>query len=492
MMIAYSQLSLRYKLPIAFGMTIIVTALIISGVLSWHTYRQMRDDLIANAEGISKTLARSVAPLMLRDDVWQAFESIVTPLTAAPSEKRSHKLVVVLDKEQKIFVSSQPRQFPMQRPLAEIDAQYAPVLARLDAAGTVTWYEETGPLAGHIFVASPIQAEDGLPLGTVIVRYADSLFLDRFGDARERVAWAVLATVLMLLPLGWLFSKRLADPLVSLRKRMATLPGHVDGPGNPARSRFGGDEIRDLSDQFDRMTSELAKNEVLKTQIAAADRLAAIGRLAAGIAHEINNPLGGMINAVNTFERYGQSDALTGKTTSLLKRGLAQIKETVGAMLVEARLESRAFTPEDVEDLKTLTAAHQKTKCVSVEWDSNIADPLPLPATPLRQLVLNLLLNAVAASDADSPVTCSLRREEGMLAIRVSNSGNVISGERMLKLFEPYEAEDSPGNGLGLWVCYQIVRQLNGTISVFSQDRRTEFAVEVPVEHEINLAGAES
>jgi two-component system NtrC family sensor kinase len=135
----YSQMSLRYKLPLAFGFAIVITALIISAVLSWYTYRQMRDDLFASAEGISKTLARGLAPLMLRDEVWQAFESIVTPLTTVANENPGYKLVIVLDKEQRIFVSSRPKALPMRRRLIDLDREYEPVLARMKPDETITW-----------------------------------------------------------------------------------------------------------------------------------------------------------------------------------------------------------------------------------------------------------------------------------------------------------------------------------------------------------------
>lgn len=485
----YSQMSLRYKLPLAFGFAIVITALIISAVLSWYTYRQMRDDLFANAEGISKTLARGLAPLMLRDEVWQAFENIVTPLTTVADEDPGQKLVIVLDKEQRVFVSSRPKVFPMQRRLIDLDREYEPVLARMKADETNTWYEETGTLAGHIFVATPILAEDGSPLGSVIVRFADSLFLDRFNEARRRVAWATLATISLLLPLGWLFSKRLSDPLVLLRKRMASLHGQARLNSEEATYRPFTDEIRELAAQFDKMKAELAKNEMLKTQIASADRLAAIGRLAAGVAHEINNPLGGMINAVNTFERYGDNKELASKTISLLKRGLAQIQHTVGAMLVEAKLESRAFTPEDIEDLKTLSNAEQPGKSVHVNWETNIHVPVALPATPLRQLILNLMLNAVTGAEENGHVGCRIHLESGLLSIIVHNTGPVIPSQRLPKMFEPYEVENSAGNGLGLWICYQIVTQLKGSIRVKSENKETTFSIGLPVECETLAMG---
>ena len=486
----FSSLSLRYKIPIAFAVAIVATAIVISGALSLYTYRQMRDDLFSNAAGISKTLARGLVPLMQRDEVWQAFETIVTPFGSPGAGGTPSQLVVVLDDKKRVFVSTQPTAFPLQQVLTDLDANYRPVIDRMDVEKTSTWYEETGALAGHVFAATPILADDGLALGTVIVRFADSLFLERFNEAKKRVAVATLVVVLCLVPLTWWFSTRLTEPLIALRHRMAALPssGLIAGSGGSARSRS--DEIAELSVQFDEMQRQLRVGEALKAQMATADRLAAIGRLTAGIAHEINNPLGGMLNALSTFERFGNADPLAVKTTSLLKRGLEQIKETVGALLVEAKNESRALAPEDLDDIRTLVEADHLNRNVALDWQCAVSESLPLPATPVRQLLLNLLLNARAASDVDRSVLCEVHHDDAALRIRVSNHGKPLSEARVARLFEPYPEQDSGGNGLGLWVCYQVVQQLAGKIEASSAGGQTEFRVTLPLANDaMNRAG---
>ena len=173
---------------------------------------------------------------------------------------------------------------------------------------------------------------------------------------------------------------------------------------------LGGDEIGQLGRQFEVMLRELEHKQALEKQMIMADRLASMGRLTAGIAHEINNPLGGMLNAVNTCKRHGNADPITARTISLLERGLLQIKETLGALLVEARIESHALTRDDVEDVRTLVAPEVDRKALALRWDNRVASAVPLPSTQVRQVLINLLLNAVQAASADGDVACSVRR----------------------------------------------------------------------------------
>lgn len=103
----------------------------------------------------------------------------------------------------------------------------------------------------------------------------------------------------------------------------------------------------------------------------------------------------------------------------------------------------------------------------------------------MRQLVLNLLLNAIKAAEVGGTVECLAEPRESGLLVRVSNTGEHIPDEVVNHLFEPYSPNQKSvgvrSYGLGLWVSYQIVTQLNGTISVSSQPGETIFEVVLPM-----------
>jgi signal transduction histidine kinase len=105
-----------------------------------------------------------------------------------------------------------------------------------------------------------------------------------------------------------------------------------------------------------------------------------------------------------------------------------------------------------------------------------------LPSTPVRQVLINLSLNAMQATPEGGVVTCSIDNELGRLHIRVDNEGEDIPADRLNRLFEPFVHHNPSGSGLGLWVTYQIVQQLHGRIAVKSSEGHTRFSVRLPLE----------
>ncbi|MFN3785309.1 MAG: sensor histidine kinase, partial [Thiothrix sp.] len=102
---------------------------------------------------------------------------------------------------------------------------------------------------------------------------------------------------------------------------------------------------------------------------------------------------------------------------------------------------------------------------------------MPLPAALVRQVLFNLLLNALQATPAGGNVTVRATTDEYLLTFSVTNEGEPIPPERMTRLFEPFVTGRAEGHGLGLWVSYQIVQQLHGRINVTSDAQGTCFSV---------------
>jgi signal transduction histidine kinase len=229
------------------------------------------------------------------------------------------------------------------------------------------------------------------------------------------------------------------------------------------------------------MVGTLQTKSALEQQMIQSERMAALGHLAAGVAHEINNPLGGMLMAIDTLKCHSDTDPRTLKTITLIERGLAQIKETVGALLVEARVKSRNLTPQDLDDVQTLVAPQVRRKALRITWRNGIDREVAIPASLLRQILINLLLNAIEAARQEGDVGIDIDVVDNQLRLSVSNDGRVLAAEQMKRLFEPFSSLSENGHGLGLWVTYQIVHQLGGRISARSDDGYMRFAVTIPV-----------
>lgn len=478
-MIALADLSLRWKIPLRVMVAVLGTALAVTAALVTREYDEMRQNLEAHAKSLARVLANTLVAPVLHDDIWRAYEILQSardPAAIAPELQAD--VVLVTDAEFRVFVSSRPRDFPIGSSPAAKGGAYGKLRSVLkEGKPTEQWVVEPAD-SPHYFVMSPLVA-DGVALGHVILGYSKISFLPRFVGLVGQAAFVTLLVLLVIMPISWVWAGRTGAPLVALADAMRHVPDQLE-VARLAELPKSGDEIGQLGDAFRRMVGELKHKQELESQMLVSERLAAVGRLSAGIAHEINNPLGGMLTAIKTWQRHGGGDPMAGQTLSLLERGLTQIRNTVAALLVETKTEDRPFEPADIDDLLILVEAEAHARSVRVAVDGSLKAPLPLPATLLRQILLNLLLNAVAAAAEGGLVQLTAAAEDGKLRLTVCNDGQHIPDEQMTYLFEPFASGREKGHGLGLWVVYQIVRQLNGGLSVVSEPGCTTFSIEIP------------
>lgn len=471
------NLSFRYKVPLWGSILIIIAALAVSAALMAQAYDDLRQDLLNSSASLGRTLATNLFPAMLNDEVWRAFELIRAPLSGMPADNLVRpEILLAVDRRQQVFVSTHPDAIPMLAGMAQLGEDYRRLAERIAAAPETATVEYSGNR--RFYVAVPID-DDGTRLGTLVIVHSKDVFLPRFRSVARRGAIAGLLVLALLLPINWYWGQRMAVPLVELARSIGGITGGK--PHAPPSIAYPHrDELGRLFDTYGLMVRTLQDKYRLEEEVIRSERLAAVGRLSAGIAHEINNPLGGMLVALDNFKRRGGHDERTLRTVAMIERGLAQIRETVGAMLVEAKVKSRDFGPLDVDDVITLLAAEARKRAVAIEVDSELVDAVPLPASQLRQILMNLLLNALQASEPAATVYCTVRQDGGELVIDTRNAGRPIPEEVMSHLFEPFSSGKENGSGLGLWVTYQIVSQLGGRIAAESRDGVTRFSVVLP------------
>lgn len=475
-----SNISYRYKIPASLSLVIVVTALAIAAPLISGAKQTTKRDLIDHALSLGKTLAGAVQPALLHDDMWQAYEIITTPYDRALQQRLGQPTIVVVDAQGAIYVASDPKRFPATQQLASlgpISSKLAQIISHPSESPMVL--ENLDPRLSIMVV--PVLSSDNTQLGTVILEYSQDIYSQRVLETIRKVAASTAITLAILVPLGWLWGKQIASPLLQLSsaiRQVASAPAAIVTFQAPA----GKDEIAELGATFNNMVDGLREREALKEEVMASERLAAIGRLTAGIAHEINNPLGGMLNAISTYKRQRSGvPAFVDHTMSLLERGLTQIRETVAALLVEARLESRALTPHDIEDVHTLLLPNVQGKHIHLDWQNGVTAPIPLPSTEVRQILLNLLLNAVEAVDERGRVSSAVTPTETELEVRVENDGAGLNDNQLQHLFEPFAQSRRKGKGLGLWMTYQLATQLRGRIEAQSMPGHTVFTVTLPI-----------
>jgi two-component system, NtrC family, sensor histidine kinase HydH len=219
-----------------------------------------------------------------------------------------------------------------------------------------------------------------------------------------------------------------------------------------------------------------------------AERLAALGRLAAGLAHEIRNPLGSIAGSIELLRTGGTLNGEDQKLCEIVERETARLNDLVGDMLDLSRPRAPAKSTLDLaataRDLATLAAKSGRGSDVCVRYDGPRAAPVLADAAQMRQVVWNLMRNAVQASAPGSEVVVRVRDGQGGgRVLEVKDHGPGIPAEAREKLFDAFFTTRAKGMGIGLAVVKRIVDDHGFTVDVDSIDGEgTTFSVRIPKE----------
>ena len=474
------DLSFRHKIPLWGSVLIIVSTLSVSGTLVYRGYNDLEATLVTSAGSLGATLAQTLIPSLLHDDVWRGFEIARAPFTKTnPDNPVQPELVLVVTREDRVFVSSDPDRIPMLTKLPDVASDFALLADAIapNRIAPVTLIEPKG--SDHLFVAIPM-IDGGSQLGTLVLVYSRSALDLMFVRSALGGVLFGLVVLAVLLPINWYWGQRMATPLVRVAQRMEAIQSRLPEHLEPELYDYR-DELGRLFEAYNRMVQALREKALLERGILSAERLAAVGRLTAVIAHEINNPLAGMLTALDTLKHRGNLDERTLRTLGLVERGLLQVRDTVAALLVEARPQIRDLGRQDLDDVRTLMQPAAAKRGVRLEIDVDLPKSPPVSAGPVRQVLINLLNNAIQAAENGGWVRCTVATASNELRMEVANSGDPIPADRLENLFEPFVSYREGGLGLGLWVTYQLVNQMAGRIEIVCGERTVRFAVSVPI-----------
>lgn len=288
-----------------------------------------------------------------------------------------------------------------------------------------------------------------------------------------------LTAILFLVSLGVaLFVGRgLLQPIRRLAQTMERTTGLDDVPPVDIQRQ---DEIGMLARQFAAMLERLreANRELHRQQeaMARAEKMASIGRLASGVAHEINNPLAGMQTCVAALQTGEQDPVATRQYLALVQQGLTRVQGIVRQLLDFARQRDLVMGAVDVGRMLEETLALVRYQIARKRVKLALT-PLQPPVHvqgdggQLQQVFLNLLLNALDAVPERGDVRISAHHDTGGIEIAVADNGCGIPAEDLGRIFDPFFSTKGvgKGTGLGLSVSYGIVQAHGGRIAVESQ-----------------------
>lgn len=258
------------------------------------------------------------------------------------------------------------------------------------------------------------------------------------------------------------------------------------------------DELGRLGKGFNAMVGRLADaqrqlEDRHADEIRRIGHLASLGKMAAGIAHEINNPLAGMQNCVRTLLKEAREDGQRVQYLTMLQEGLSRIGRTIRQLLDFARQTKPQLTQTDLPPLLRRSLALLEHELAVKEIScflSTESELLPVLADPhqLEQVFLNILINAVEAmpNGGSLTVTAAVRHRQAgsSVEVSVSDTGIGIPSENLPRIFDPFftTKEVGKGTGLGLSVSYGIVKAHGGLLDVQSEvGKGSTFTVVLPV-----------
>lgn len=228
----------------------------------------------------------------------------------------------------------------------------------------------------------------------------------------------------------------------------------------------------------------------LEATIAQSEKLAAVGQLAAGLAHEINNPLTAIIANTQLLQREIEPEDDKRELVDLISKAGYRAAQVVRNLLDLARKEQYVFEPTDVNETlrNALSLLHHEFMARSIELVFDPADDLPsINGSPdhLQGVWLNLLTNAMdALENSANEIHVSSSFHGNEIRVIVSDNGKGIPPERLNRIFEPFYTTKAPGRGtgLGLSLCHRVIKQHGGHILVDSQmGIGTKFTVILPI-----------
>lgn len=222
------------------------------------------------------------------------------------------------------------------------------------------------------------------------------------------------------------------------------------------------------------MLRERSETERMKLveNMAQQERDALLARMAAAIAHEVRNPLAGLKNGVSTLRRFGDREEVRGEVADLLERGLESIGRVVDVTLstYRRRAENRKLTARDIRDVDLLVRPEAERRSITLDWDVDNTVALDVDADALRQILINLLLNAVRITPDGGTVAIRLERDADEVGIAITDQGGGMPPEVVAAIVSGNVDDVPVERSIGLWVVANLVQRLGARLSIRSQD----------------------
>ncbi|MGL4439499.1 MAG: sensor histidine kinase [Bosea sp. (in: a-proteobacteria)] len=475
------QWPLAFKAPAV----VVIFMMAISAVITHAVLNRLKETQERHLAALSTTylegLASAVLPYVLREDVWEVYDAIDRSASLGGGFGRA--IVVITTPDLRVIAASHPAQWPL-------GTRHPSLAARFVAGRNLIVDEADGKAHGQ-----KLLRHQGRDIGRIFADYEIAHLITERADVLRTLLLTNLFLALTLAGMAYWTIRRMLSPLALLSRHIGQT---VAGPLLPVPLMHVGDpdsEFARLFRRYNSLIEAFGEREDLLRQLAEEERVASLGRLTSGMAHEINNPLGGLFNAIDTLKRHGEKASVRHSSVDLIERGLRGIRDVVKTALATYRAdpEHRELVAVDLDDMRLLVRPELERKRVKLDWRNHIMGPLTIPSAAIRQILLNLLLNAVAAVPEDGQVTVfiSVSADEMILTIEDNGPGLGAQAIDLVTGRSSRPVSTGEGTGLGLWMSQRLAAELKGHVTAGrSELGGAAITVRFPINHERSLSHA--
>lgn len=345
----------------------------------------------------------------------------------------------------------------------------------------------------YISAYEPIRNTKNDIIGILYVGILEQKYSDINNQAVLVFSGITLTGVLVAILLALLTSRGISS---SIRNLVTASQQLANGNLEATVKKISNDELGDLADTFNRMASALKDRdeqlkEYTKKKIMESERLALIGQLSANVAHELNNPLQGIVTYSNLLL---EDETCEGDARSNLQKITVQAnrcRDIIRGLLDFSRQKKPDKTLCNINTLLqgcvSLIERQALFQNITISWklDENLPRVI-LDPSQVERVFLNLIINAAEAMDGSGKLTLVTQhnRRKKTVEIKVQDTGHGISKDNLGKIFDPFftTKETGHGVGLGLAISYGIVKEHNGNLAVESEhEQGTTFTVTFPL-----------
>ncbi|WP_435790860.1 HAMP domain-containing sensor histidine kinase [Clostridium sp.] len=299
----------------------------------------------------------------------------------------------------------------------------------------------------------------------------------------------ILISLMFIFPLGLVISlllllaiiKNQSNSIKKIKDGLEAMPGDLS-------SRIGdmGGDIGKVVDSINIMAETLQKKEKIEENLARSEKLASLGHLISGVAHEIRNPLGIIRGTVQLMERDFKGDERLTEYVRIVKEQSDRESKVIQELLDYARPSKQILMNMDINVLIrsvlsfTNKYIQENHVCLKTEYGEKI--PLVnIDCDKIKQVFVNIIINACEAMEDGGALTIRTRGESGFIVCIFCDTGAGMDETQMKNIFDPYYTTKSKGTGLGLSISNGIIELHGGNIEVHSKkDEGSEFIIKLP------------